>query len=66
MKKWNEDQVMAVFVEDDDDNIEEEVTGWKTVQGEDHRPREGEQLSEDQRRQLRNLLEQFSDVFKNE
>ena len=49
-----------------EDEFEEEVTGWKMDSRKGDCPKEGKQLSEEQRKQLRALLKQFSDVFKKE
>ena len=66
LRKWHEEETVCVGLAEEEDELEEEVTGWKMDSGEEDCPKEGEQLSGEQRKQLRTLVKQFSDVFKNE
>ena len=62
--KWHEEETVCVRLAEDE--FEEEVTGWKMDSREGNCAKEGEQLSDGQREQLRALVKQFSDVFKKE
>ena len=66
LRKWHEEETVCVGIAEEEDEFEEEVTGWKMDSREGDCPKEGEQLSEEQREQLRALVKQFSDVFKKE
>ena len=63
LRKWHEEETVCVGLAEEDE-FEEEVTGWKIYSREGDCPKEGEQLSEEQRKQLRALVKQFFDVFK--
>ena len=46
LHKWHEEETVCVGLAEEEDEFEEEVTGWKMDSREGDCPKEGEQLSE--------------------